>query len=500
MTGIGISVRDIGPIVEFEHTLDGYGLHVLKGKHGSGKSITLRTIELATTGRTDVRPVKSDGVKSGEATVAGKTLRISRQIREDGELTVDGVGDLSLAGLHSPGFDKPETRDRHRIKALARLAGVEADASLFHEVGGGKAHFEAVIEADTLKTDDLVEMAGRIKRVFEKRAQVKEEEERVALARAQAAAEQCAGIDLATPHDQTELQARLTMAIQERTRVTTQRKDGLERIAQADRSRAAILSSQTAQSVTIEQATAYLSDAEVHRDRCQKLHDQLAYDLRIAAENLKDARTEVDRCRERQTSVEQHAKTIEAWQADIDAGARIVCPTEIDVEQAAIAVQNAEAAVTLGIQVRNAITAKANADAYTQTAKDAGTFAQRLRNAARDTPDVLSDAIGRIANCPLKVRNDEDGNPRLVLKTDRSDAEYFDELSDGERWPILIALAAGENRLIVLPQAAFGELSDSTRDMIDRLARELECFILTAQVDDSVLRCEAWAAPELATA
>ena len=118
--------------------------------------------------------------------------------------------------------------------------------------------------------------------------------------------------------------------------------------------------------------------------------------------------------------------------------------------------------------------------------------ASRLRDAARDTQDVLSAAIAKIPGCPLRVVVDDNGDARLVLKTDRSETERFDELSDGERWPIIIGLAAGADRIIVLPQAAYGELSDATRTLLDGLARQHGCYIHSAQVDDGPLRCEAW--------
>lgn len=33
-----ISISDVGPITEFEYTPSGFGLHVLRGKQGAGKT------------------------------------------------------------------------------------------------------------------------------------------------------------------------------------------------------------------------------------------------------------------------------------------------------------------------------------------------------------------------------------------------------------------------------------------------------------------------------
>jgi hypothetical protein len=494
MVSVGISIRSIGPITEFEHTMDSPGLHVLKGKHGAGKSITLRTVQLVIDGRTDIRPTKSDGTKRGEATVAGKTLRISTQVREEGDLLCEGLGDLSIADLHSPRYDKAETRDRHRIKALARLAGVGADATLFHDLFGGRERFEKLIEADALKTDDLVEMAARIKRGAEKHALRKEEEERTAQARARAAAEQVEGVDLTAPSDAAELQARLTAAVETRTRVQQQRKDGLAARARADESHAKLVSAKAQQTTTVEQAETVVANCQKSKNEYAGRVRDCERELRMAQELHAAAGKDLSAAEQALAAAYRHAVTIAAWQADIDSAAAIHVPTEEDVAHALLDAQEASAAVSRGVMVRQAIASKRISEEQASLAKDAGKYASRLRDAARDTQDVLSDAIAKVPNCPLKVRADTNGDARLVIATDRSDAEYFDELSDGERWPILIDLGARKNVLMVLPQAAFGELSDKTRDLIDRIARERGCYLLTAAVDDADLRCEPWGA------
>ena len=152
----------------------------------------------------------------------------------------------------------------------------------------------------------------------------------------------------------------------------------------------------------------------------------------------------------------------------------------------------AREAITEGVKVRQAIEAKRKSEEHTVKAEALVIDARRLRDAARDTAQVLTDAIKTIPNCPLRVRLNDDGDPRLVIATDRSDAEPFEELSDGERWLEVVKIAAASNRLIVLPQAAFGELSESSRGTLDRLAREQNCYILTAVASDCELQARPW--------
>ena len=88
------------------------------------------------------------------------------------------------------------------------------------------------------------------------------------------------------------------------------------------------------------------------------------------------------------------------------------------------------------------------------------------------------------------MTTNEDGEARLVISTDRGEAEPFDELSDGERWRTIVPLCCEAGRLVVLPQAAYGELANSTRSLLDVIAAQVGAYILTAQADDGELRAE----------
>jgi hypothetical protein len=178
---------------------------------------------------------------------------------------------------------------------------------------------------------------------------------------------------------------------------------------------------------------------------------------------------------------------VASWQSDIDAAATVACPTEDEVAKAEVEVMAANAAIETGIKIRQAITAQELAAEYAEEAKTHARAAQRLRDAAHDTHDVLAEAVAKIPNCPLSVKLDDDGNARLVVPA--RDDEPFDRLSDGERWPLILQIAAASNRLITLSQAAYGELSARTRKQLHDLAVQHGCYILTASIDEGELRC-----------
>lgn len=501
---VELNIKDIGAVEEFSYDFQSYGLHVLKGKQGAGKTTVLRVADIICNGNTDTRPSKRDGAPRGEATVAGKTLRIVRQVREEGELTINGGCDLSIADLHSPSFEKATTRDRHRIKTLTRLAGVKADATLFHGLLGGQEQFEAVVPHDSLTTDDLVDMAQRVKRAIEREAQRIEEREKTALADARAQASIAESVDTSLEHDDAILQGRLESAIKAHSAekakldaLLTQREAASDSIAKAEAARARL--AELGQGKTVAEATADLSRAKGAMDDADAKVRRIELELDAAKATARAAGTAYDAAR---SAVEQ-AKREEALHAELHAAinaAGIEAPSLESIEtqteithEAYDEVEAAKSAVTLGVKIRGALEAKRRSERANEAAKELHRKAKALRDAASDTADVLTGAIARLNDCPLRIKLNEDGEPRLVVATDRSESEPFDELSDGERWIHVVQIAAQSNRLIVLPQAAFGELSPSSKTQLHRLAIENQCYILTAVADDCELHGESYA-------
>lgn len=491
-----IAVRDIGPVTEFEYKMTGPGLHVLRGKQGAGKTTILRTVQLATDGRTDIKPTKRDATRRGEATVAGKVLRIAKRVQEEGEITVDGLGDLDIAALHSPKFKTPVIRDRHRINVLLRLVGVAADASRFHDAVGGPDAFRKIVSTRELETDDLVEMAARIKRAVERRAQEHEREKESRLADARAAVQLVEGVDLLAPHDESALSAELASASEHRAALQQRNNDAAKVIAAGEKAQAELdavgRGSDDVELVETAVSMRALAVAE-QQERVESCKAALAE----AEKSLASAEASHTLATDRLESGKREAETLAKWEATIKAGADVLGPTAEELGNEMLNAnsqcQTAQDAVVCGVKVREALAAQKRAEASSAEAKEAGQLAERMREAARAAGrDVLADAVASVPDCPLSIVPDPNGDPRLVIATDRSSEEPFEDLSDGERWPIILGIAASRNRLIVLPQAAYGELSPATRRQLHELAVEHECYLLTAEADDGDLRGEAY--------
>lgn len=488
MNGLAFEVSDIGPVVEMRGELH-HGLNVLRGAHGSGKTSILRTLQLLADGRTDVRPTKRDQTRAGSASFAGKTITIARQTRSEGSLAdgIEGLGDLDLGVLHSPKFQDAATRDRHRIAALVRLAGGKADVKLFE---GLLPNFYEVAAAP--ETEDLVEMAGAIKRQIEKAAAYQEGEARKAdaqactsLAAAGTLAETVPGCDEATA------KSRLDAAIERRTQAREQVRQAQAAAERLTAARARF--DELSESATpVETALQVLEAAQTVEESCRRNVVSLRQQLEQAEARLHEAISAANAARYTHDAAVRERDLLAAAKAEIESATSIEAPTAAELEAIEADIAAAHEAIDLARSVANARAHKQRAEAFAADAKRYGELADTYRTAAGKVFGILSDAIATIPDCPLHVHVDDDGNTRLCIETDRGPHEPFDDLSDGERWRVILPLCLAPGRLVVLPQAAFGELADSSRDIIDHVAREHGAYVLTAQADDGALRIEAW--------
>ncbi len=504
-----IKVRDIGPVVDFELDMNEPGLWIIKGENGVGKTTVIRTVALAVDGTSDVRLTRRDGATRGEADIAGKKIRVMKTIREEGELSLEGLEGLSIVDLHTPKYDKPTTRDKHRIRALVKLTGLTADATLFHRLVESPERFAEIVSRASLETDDLLEMQGRIKSDFEKQARLLEERQRSALADARSQAALCEGVDLDSPSDEAKLQAALEEAIAAKQDIET-RRAAAAKVNQAA-GNARIRLSELGEGATVaeaEERSRRATEAVQAQDRKMVEARTLVQELMLKLDAARKALEAEERVQEglRQSAkaaidaVEQAKRegSLRTQLQDAIAAGGAEGPSDEELKAAAEAVTTARSAISAGMRVRNAMAAKTLADQHTEQAKALGIQAQRMRDAASDTTTVLTDAIAKINDCPLRVAYSDDGDPRLVMGTRRSDREFFEDRSDAEKWSVVLQIAAAKNRLITLPQSALGELSPTTMEYVHKLAQQHGCYVLSAEADRGELRGEIFNAGKVA--
>lgn len=469
-----VSLKNVGPVEQFSFQVpaDG-GVVVFKARNGRGKSHTLNALDRLSGGKGAV-PLR-DMARSGEVEGFGAKLTVGKSTRKTGEVEVETLeGRLNLADLVDPGITDPERADAARIKALIQLAAVQPDPSLFYEILGGKEAFEAVCDTKA-KDDDILALAKRVKKEIEEEARQAERISEAEASKRDALRKSAEGIDLNASCDQAKLQADMETAIREQSRLNQQRD---EAIRARDASKNMRKRFEEAKS---EYQGLSVADAEASYQKASTEEHAAAKALEEAAIRHEAAKLAFFDATKAKQQAEQHAALIASLEGSINC-ALPAAPSQAEITAADQAVTAAREALA-----RAGVVAKAKAD-HEQAEKHAATaqrqceYAKHLRCAATKIDGVLSAQVAKL-HTPLYV---DEG--RLVINTKRGKKTLYAELSMGERWKIVIDLAAdivGEGGVIVIPQDAWEGIDPINRKAIADHARARRVVIFTAECSES---------------
>lgn len=504
-----LTIKDAGPIRELLLQLqEGGGVTLFVGRNGSGKSVALQAVDHLLGGRSKRPPVR-DHAKRAEIDGFGAVLRVGATTRRTGEVDVISLeGRFDVADLYDPGIANAEAADAKRIKALVQLAGGTADHTAFHRLAKDQAEFDAIVGPESVDTDDLVTMAARVKRDFDKAALQAERESANLQAQVKSARESAEGVDTSQESDQQALSQAYDEALQERTRLRTE----------ADHRQALITKRAQAELKLAQETTGYDGPsveeaAKIMREALDS-HTAKSAEVRAAEKAVRDAELALQRAvdlldfrkQAADAAKQHHQATIDArraaigreetlaqWRAQVEESAGIVPVSNEELEAAEQSVQDASAAKDRGVLIRKAKQNLIRAGHTESQAKELSATALRLRDAAKATDDILSDAV---QSDVFRV-----SGGRLVVDTDRGKDVPFAELSDGERWRYALCEAAkrvGEGGLIVIPQQAWDAQDPDNQVLIHNLAKELNVHVLSGKRARGELRAEAFD-PETAT-
>lgn len=455
------------------------GLVVLKADNGKGKSTTLTAIESAITGRGQLS-VRDRAVR-GQVEAFGVTITVGRNTRRKGELVVNSLdGKLSIGELIDPGLKSPEAADARRIKALLALVGAKPDASLFHRLFGGQAEFDQVVSAAALKCDDLIAMADRIKRDAEAKARAEEDAAEKAEGRALGAKAAAGEVDPATECDSNALQAQLEAAIRHESSLQSRLEAAEDATAIVELARQSIEEASAAFSgMSVADAAATEAAKKTAVTDAESEVRSIESALQRAKQKLIAAKGDLETATAQRKAAEEHEATMAQWRKQVAASVPEK-PSQDELDAASDAVYAARQAVERGALIRQA---KKHLEEHSKAIAEASAHrarAERLRDAAKGTDEVLSELVGRLGT-PLRV-----DAGRLVTETSRGDT-FFHELSDGERARMAIDIgidAAGPESCIVFPQQQFEGLSPRNRMKVAEHAKARGAVIITALATD----------------
>jgi len=482
-----VKLENVGPIEHLTVPVPaGGGVVVLYGRNGSGKTTALSAVDSLISGRG--RVAVKDGEGRGEVTGLGVTMKLARATRRAGELEVVSLdGRLSVAELVDPGIEAPEAADAKRIKALVAIADVAPDPALFYDLlPGGRKTFEQYVTQTAVESDDLLTMAGRVKRDLENVARVAEEQGKTAMAHARAAREVMGDIDMTAEDDATKLQGLLEQAVRWEMQTRQRRDESSRKVSEADEARAALARQGDAPTLTVAQAAEAVESAKRF--------------VAVAETAVKDAEARLLELRHSRDIALEQLRTSDATHAGIlsrgelsdrlnqavaaAAGVNLVEDRETS-ERATERVQAARAALEQAAVVRLAKEQASKAEQHEADAREHEKRAAELRDAAKGCDDVLSGAVSKFTK-QLRV---EAG--RLVTKHWQRGDTYFAELSQGERWKLSLDIAieaVGANGLLSIPQDAWQDLDPENRRLIAEHVARRGVVILTAEATNGDLR------------
>lgn len=471
-----IVLENVGPIPFQQIHIRPAGITRLVAPNGSGKSLALEAVQTALRGKGKV-PLR-DQTKRGKVDACGATITIGGACRHTGQCEFSHLeGRLDIGALIDPRLKSPESADAARIKALVHLTGVEADPALFLAHSAFE-DWDNIVDPDSVKTDDLVEMARRIKADYDAAARLAEAEAERELGHANGMATPEA-IDLQGPCDEQALSEAYDSARDDLTSLERQR----DQYAQAQT--AAIEARQTLSDLDADELAAEFIGVQWESaiDECNAIDSEISdleaqlQDLRsrkIAAENRANVlREQMTAAKNRETAVAMFRKVIMEFEQ--------LSPVSEEALQAAQSrVDQARTRCNIGAVIRQARQTAAQANVHRRLAVEARDRAARLRDAGRATDDVLSSAI---QSDLLRIESDGKST-RLVTATSRGQSTPYHDLSAGERGAIAIDIAAahvGERGLLVISQEVFEGLDYANRMRIEAKAIERNVRILTAE-------------------
>lgn len=479
-----VLIENVGPNerLAIPYLQDG-GVVVLRGDNDKGKTEALTALKRIA--GADEKLTRREGF-TGKGCVEGFGMKVtvSTNCRQSGECEVTSLeGRLDVSDLIEPREKSAEAADRKRIKALLSISGAKADVNMFAALIGTQKDLEAVCQPESLTTDDLVDMAGRIKRDLERAARAEEDQAKNAQDSADAAKRAIEGIELAAECDSSTLDAAYQQAVRTHADLRAKREAAEQSKRKADEASGKLARLQKAHSgLSLEEADAEVDARGAAYREATDARDKAVQVLRDAEAALTLAKTALANAREVRDLANDFAQDSAAYAEIIAKAGAIEGPTQAAVEDAAKAVQAAREAVERGAVIRRAKEQLAAVEDFRSAAKAHAKQADKLRNAAQGTDGVLSDAV---RSSEVFVR---DG--RLVTQKNGRDVFYADR-SPGYRATVAIdtalecvrATSADGRAIVILDQRVWESLDVRNRKRIWNHAKDRKVCVYTAEAN-----------------
>lgn len=470
------------------------GATIIEGPCGSGKSLLLEAVALGLGCGERGRLLADEGARAAEIDCLGVVVRVASKTTRTGDLACGTLEEFDIGDLIDPPLKEAAAKNRHGIKALLRMSDAKADPALFYDLAGSREAFEQLVPPDALKTDDLVELASRVKRAFDAKARTEEDEAEREEGMAAALRNAGDGLDLSIETDQAALNAAHVAAINRQAALEAQFNAAKAARDKAAEARAA-LAQATGSTRTIAEFEGLLRSAKDEYADAKNKADELKRQWEIAKLEQQSA---FDRAESAQANLDAAKKTqlaMAGWQQAIEAAEGVTAPAAEEIEAARQATLAAQQAIERAGVIRDAKRKLSEAAEHGTAAGKHRLAAQRLRDAGKATDDVLSKAVN---STRFSIRD----NGMWATLPDGTSKPFYNAMSDGERTKIAFAefveraraATPDRNTLVVapFPQRVWQDIAPSDKEALCRMAYALNVCIVTAAVDDGQLRVRVW--------
>jgi len=469
------------------------GMTILTGYCGTGKTVTLAAIAVAL-GSNEKSLVKpTEGLHGGKVDCCGVVLSVSaNRVTRTGDADVGSLEEFDVGSLIDPPVKNADSRNAHGIKSLLRMTKAEADPALFHHLAGDKAAFDSLVGPDAQKSADLVEMAGKVKRAFEKKCREINQQAETEEAAAMADRDAMKGIDAAAETDPKKLQQAHTEAVQLHATLKTQW-DAYWDAQEAAEAARAKLTDATGGARSIEECENIEAEKKDAYEKSSARVKEIEDELRVAKAEKLAAFDSMESAKEQTAAARKTAAATAGWQAAINNAAGGIMPDESRMTAAEESVSVAQKRIEQAAVIRAAKERAANAKKHQEAADKLRKDAHRMDLAAKGTDAVLSKAV---ASERFRVIAEV-----LIGKLPDGVEKPYYSFSDGERTLITgeekidrvrAAIPSDQMGIIDLPQRVAQDLPKSLLNRLAARAAEKNVCIVTGLVDEGPLRAIVW--------
>jgi energy-coupling factor transporter ATP-binding protein EcfA2 len=459
------------------------GVVELKGPNGCGKSTALRAAQGILGDKKDRSGLRHhDDAEKGSVSLGDCTITLGRTNRSSGALDVHSLaGHVDLGDIVDPQIEDPLRADKRRIEAIFKVAGASMEGTELKKLLP-EEDIKDIEWKDSSWQEPILDVADKLRTVFTERARKLEKESLEKNAQAKAmrvgkheAFTRPSDEDVQTAKDNFQAQTEEGIKLAERKRLADEQ---FSRVAKARREMDEIGGTDLKSLIEsidkgMLQAYGLLQqfDAEIKKHQ-EKVRDLEAAKIQTLADH--------NSLSEKKDIVLHQQKVREQLESVIAESVQPITEEQVQAQRKVVAEAQAQ-----WDELRQAVV---DADVLAKAQKleaDAESVVVKGKKARDIAGPGIDKALGQLIGQVFPGSQFMDG--RLAVTHPKRGVTYFGELSDGERWTVVLDLATSlcpESTMLVVPQTAWEGLDGANRQKINAWAKEHKIVVMTAEASD----------------